>query len=256
MNQPTLSPWQRKFIMGTQRFIHWLSKHWLAVANFFVFLYVGLPFAAPLLMKAGWTVPARVIYTIYGNLCHQLAFRSWFLFGERPVYPLAEYTQMFGLENVGMTQIFSHAREFVGNETLGYKTAFCQRDIATYAALLLFGLLYVWLRRRELRPMPFLLFILLGIVPIGLDGGSQFISMFIPAFPERESIWQLRTLTGGLFGLSIGWLAYPYIQEGMEETHQTLAQRYGWDEYDVPSEPPQSKTREQVIQLLEDEDLI
>jgi hypothetical protein len=64
---------------------------------------------------------------------------------------------------------------------------------------------------------------------MALDGGSQFLSLIIPGFPIRESVWQLRVLTGGLFGFSIAWLAYPYIQEGMDETRETLAARYGWD---------------------------
>ena len=33
--------------------------------------------------------PSHVIYFIYGPFCHQFAFRSFFLFGEQPVYPRA-----------------------------------------------------------------------------------------------------------------------------------------------------------------------
>ncbi len=35
-------------------------------------------------------VPANVIYAIYKPLCHQFGFRSFFLFGEQPYYPLKE----------------------------------------------------------------------------------------------------------------------------------------------------------------------
>src|SRR4030066_288071 len=63
------------------------AKHWLAVFNLLVFTYVSLPFAAPVLMQAGATGPANLLYTLYSPFCHQLAFRSWFLFGERPAYP-------------------------------------------------------------------------------------------------------------------------------------------------------------------------
>ena len=38
-------------------------------------------------MQAGATGPARVIYGLYGGLCHQLGYRSWYLFGERAAYP-------------------------------------------------------------------------------------------------------------------------------------------------------------------------
>ncbi len=237
MSQSNLSPWQRSLVLNIQRFVYWLSKHWLALANLFVLVYVGLPFTAPVLMKAGWRGPARTVYAIYKPLCHELAFRSWFLFGEKAVYPRDEYVARFGLEEADWTELFVHAREFVGDEAMGYKVAFCQRDIAIYGALLMGGVAYTFLRRRGLRPMPFWLFVLVGVLPIGLDGGSQFVSLVVPWFPARESVWPLRLVTGALFGLSIAWLAYPYIQEGMDETREVLAARYGWDE-SAPAPPP------------------
>jgi uncharacterized membrane protein len=251
MSQATLSPWQRSFILNTQRFIYWLSKHWLALTNLFIFTYVGLPFAAPVLMKAGWTQPAQAIYTIYKPMCHQLTFRSWFLFGEQPVYPRDDYAARFGLENAEWQELFLHARDFVGNEQMGYKVAFCQRDIATFAAILLGGLVYSVLRHRKLPPMPLWAFVLLGIIPIGLDGGTQFISLVIPGFPARESVWQLRTLTGALFGLSTAWLSYPYIQQGMDDTREILGQRYGWDEYAGATPLPDADIHTQVVHIIE-----
>ena len=38
-------------------------------------------------MNAGLTGPGRAIYTIYSPMCHQMASRSFFLFGEQPAYP-------------------------------------------------------------------------------------------------------------------------------------------------------------------------
>ncbi len=256
MSETPLSPWQRSLVLRTQRTIFWLSKHWLALVNLFVFLYVSIPFAAPVFMKAGWTGPAQAIYTVYKPLCHQLAFRSWFLFGEEVVYPRTDYEERFGLGGSDWPELFANGREFVGNETIGYKVAFCQRDIAIYAALILGGLAYAFLRKRGLRAMPFWLFILGGVIPIGLDGGSQFVSLVIPGFPARESVWQLRVLTGGLFGFSIAWLAYPYIQEGMDDTREILAARYGWDGQEPSSQPTTQTTRDKVVQLLEDQDVI
>jgi uncharacterized membrane protein len=256
MSDPPLAPWQRGLILGVQRFVYWLAKHWLALANLFMFFYVGLPVAAPVLMKAGQTGPANAIYAVAKPLCHELSFRSWFLFGEKPVYPRAEYVERFDLDDDNWPDLFLHAREFVGDETMGYKIAFCQRDMATYGALLLGGLAFGVLRRRGLRPMSFWLFVLLGVVPIGLDGGTQFLSLIIPGLPTRESVWQLRTLTGAMFGFSIAWLAYPYIHEGMEETRQLLAARYGWNGHAAPSTTPAQTRREQVVQLLKEEDSI
>jgi uncharacterized membrane protein len=62
------------------------------------------------------------------------------------------------------------------------------------------------------------LWILLGLFPIGLDGGSQLLS-YLPFlhFPPRESTPLLRVLTGALFGIASAWFAYPYVQESMDE---------------------------------------
>ena len=61
----------------------WFSRHYLAIFNIMVFLYVGIPFLAPILMKVGADAPAAAIYRVYGFVCHQFAFRSWFLFGDQ-----------------------------------------------------------------------------------------------------------------------------------------------------------------------------
>src|SRR5574339_358747 len=118
-------------ISGSDRAMEWISRHYLALINFFILLYFGLPILAPVLMKAGATVPANVIYTIYKPLCHQFGFRSFFLFGEQAYYPLAEagipniktFEDVTGLEDLHNPIAYSRfqARQFTGNETVGYK---------------------------------------------------------------------------------------------------------------------------------------
>ena len=154
------------------------------------------------------------------------------------------------MQDAAWGDVFVHARDNIGDETLGYKVAFCQRDIAIYGAMLLGGLVYAFLRRRGLRAMPVWLFILGGVVPMALDGGTQFISLMIPGFPVRESVWQLRVITGALFGFSIAWLAYPYIQDGMDETRVILAARYGWNGYAQSTEIATS--RDEVVKMLKE----
>src|SRR6185436_7065806 len=51
-------------ITGADRVMNWFSNHYLAVLNFVMLLYFGLPILAPVLMNAGAEIPARVIYTI------------------------------------------------------------------------------------------------------------------------------------------------------------------------------------------------
>ncbi len=137
----------REMVIALDRRILWLARHWVLVFNLFIFTYVGLPFAAPMLMAAGATGPARVIYTVYSGLCHQLGYRSFFLFGEQLTYPRDIFKQYSGIdpnliESNGYPTGFWESRAFVGNAQMGYKVALCERDVAIYGVILLGGLLY------------------------------------------------------------------------------------------------------------------
>src|SRR5919109_1703070 len=122
-------------ISGGDRLMDWISRHYLAIVNLFILLYFGLPILAPVLMKAGVTLPANVLYTIYKPLCHQFGFRSFFLFGEQAYYPLQEagipgvktFEQVTGFQDLDNPASFSRlqARQFIGNEAVGYKMALC-----------------------------------------------------------------------------------------------------------------------------------
>jgi uncharacterized membrane protein len=204
----------------------WLSRHYLALFNLLVFIYVGLPFLAPVFMKVGATLPAEIIYRAYSFVCHQFAFRSWFIFGEQIVYPrleahlvgLLSYQQATGLNGFDLLA----ARAFIGNAQLGYKVALCERDVAIYGGILLYGILFAILRRR-VKPIHWVIWILIGIVPIGLDGFSQLISQPpLNLIPLRESTPFLRTLTGLLFGALTAWFGYPYVEESMQENRKFL----------------------------------
>jgi uncharacterized membrane protein len=219
----------RQQALRLNKIVLFFGRHWLAVFNLLVFIYVGLPFAAPVLMNAGARRPARVIYTVYSPLCHQLAFRSWFLFGEQAAYPrelagteYASYSQATGMDGSDLLA----ARNFLGNDQVGYKVALCERDVAIYGGILLAGLAFS-LVKGKLKPLPLGLWVLFGIAPIALDGFSQLLAGFpipgLAAIPARESTPFLRTLTGGLFGLMNVWMAYPYVEETMAETRALVA---------------------------------
>ena len=227
-------------ISRADRMMAWISRHYLAVINVFMLLYFGLPLLAPVMMKAGATLPANVIYTIYKPLCHQFGFRSFFLFGEQAYYPLREaeisgvktFEQVTGFQDLDNPAAFSRfqARQFTGNETVGYKLALCERDMAIYGAILLFGIVYAVTGRR-LKPLHWTLWVLIGMGPIGLDGFSQLFSQMnwpwlASIVPYRESTPFLRVLTGGLFGFMTAWFAYPYMEESMAETRQFFIKKF------------------------------
>lgn len=227
-------------ISGSDRVMYWISRHYLALLNLIMLFYFGLPVLAPVLMKVGATAPANVIYTVYKPLCHQFGFRSFFLFGEQAYYPLPE-AHMANIitfdQATGFTDLHNpagygrlEARQFTGNDVIGYKIAFCERDMAIYMAIFLFGIIYA-LSGRRIKPLHWMLFILIGLGPIGLDGFSQLFSQMewswlVHYLPYRESTPFLRVLTGALFGFATAWFAYPSIEESMAETRQFFIKKF------------------------------
>ncbi|PJF39972.1 MAG: DUF2085 domain-containing protein [Chloroflexi bacterium] len=233
-------PKDKRFAVRLNMLIMRGTQHWLRIVLILVSIYVALPFVAPVLMKAGVTGPAKIIYTAYSPFCHQFAFRSFFLFGEQTAYPrgntgtdlrsfeeyardLPEFADLnYADPNSFDRELIFSARGFIGNEQLGYKLTLCERDISIYTAILVGGLLYVRVRRR-LRPAPIWLYVILGLGPIGLDGFSQLLGY--PPFnfwPPRETLPIFRVVTGALFGLMNVWLAFPYLEEYMQDTHHSI----------------------------------
>jgi uncharacterized membrane protein len=251
-NQP-VTGWQRTLVIRLDRFIYAFSRHWLAAFNMFIAVYVALPIVAPIFMQAGMTGPGRAIYTLYSPMCHQMASRSFFLFGEQPAYPRAvaganlrpfeayidTLPEFAGVNPDNWVAFTFAARNFIGNEQLGYKMALCERDIGIYAFVLIGGLVYGLLRSRyHIKPLPFLVFVVLGMGPIAVDGFSQLFGYwFTPMdgsaatgimaflqriFPLRESTPLLRTFTGALFGFSLVWLTYPHVDASMKGTEHEV----------------------------------
>lgn len=175
-----------------------MRRHWLFAVNVAVAVFVGLPFLAPVLLTLGFNGSANAIYAAYQLVCHQWAFRSYFLFGAQPEYGRAVLSSL-----VGPDAMYG----FVGSPELGYKVAFCERDVAIYLSVLLAGIAYT--RLRERLPSLGLAGYALLILPMAVDGFTQL-------FGWRESTVELRTLTGALFGLASVWLIYPRIDAVFE----------------------------------------
>jgi uncharacterized membrane protein len=224
---------RRQTMTGADRFSYFFSKHYLLLLNIFLLLYAGLPFLAPVFMKAGYPALARPIYSLYGATCHKLAYRSWFLFGEQPAYPREAagieewltYGEVTGNNEYDLWE----ARDYDGELSaegyqIGYKVPFCQRDVAIWGAMLLFGVLFA-LTGRKIPPLPIVVWFIVGILPIGLDGGTQVISQtgLFSWLPYRESTPLLRSLTGAFFGFTTAWFGFPVIEETMADTRRILA---------------------------------
>jgi uncharacterized membrane protein len=214
------------------RFSLWFSKHYLQVVMGFLILVVGLAFLAPVLMEWGLPDAAQSIYNLYHPFCHQLAFRSLFLFGEQAFYT-RELANIEGLMTYGEAaglyeEDFATASAFLGSPEMGYKVALCQRDIAIQSSLLIFTLIFA-LARQKIKPIPIFIWFIFGLLPIALDGGTQLLSQlglqWLSWLTPRESApWQ-RLLTGVLFGLSSAWFIFPILRESLLETRFALEKK-------------------------------
>lgn len=236
----TLSAEESRKAMRTNRLVLRLSRNWLKLVLAFLLVYTGLSLTAPVLMDAGYESAAKVIYTLYGPMCHQFAFRSWFFFGDQIAYPRAasgsdlKSFEVYAAQDPHFEDIDLYewsgdlqiaARTFKGNEQMGYKTALCERDVAIYGMMFIAGVLFAGVRR-WLRPAPLWLYLILGLMPLGLDGFSQMFSY--PPFeywPVRETLPAFRVVTGALFGIMNVWLAFPYLERSMQETIGVMEER-------------------------------
>lgn len=215
-----------------ERFSRWLSKHWLLVLNIFFGIYVITPILAPVFMASGWELPGRIIYKIYSYLCHQLPQRSYFLFGPKISYSLAEIQSVWQpTNNVGIL------RQFVGNPQTGWKIAWSDRMVSMYSTLWLFGILWGLSRKKD-KHLP-LWGLLLFLLPMAIDGTAHTISDFkgigmgfrdsnawlavltgnrFPALFYAGDAWGsfnawMRLISGIFFGIGIVLFGYPYLNE-------------------------------------------
>ena len=209
----------------------WLSSHWLQIFLTIYGLWVFTPFLAPFFMVIGWTGAGKAIYFIYSFFCHQLPERSFFLFGEKIMYTLPEIQSAW--QDTINPMIL---RQFIGNESMGWKIAWSDRMISFYTSVWLFAVAW-WPFRKKIKPLSLLGFALF-LLPLALDGGTHMISDFAGigqgfrdtnqwlatltnnALPSSFLIgdalgsfnsWA-RIITGLLAGLGIVWLAFPNIE--------------------------------------------
>lgn len=232
-----------------------LTQHWLILFLVVYGVFNLLPFLAPVFMHWGWTAAAKGVYVGYSFLCHQMAQRSFFFFGQKVMYPANELPlQLTG--NTGRDMLL--LREFRGNEITGWKVAWSDRMVYLYGSAWLAGAAYLILSRFwRIKPISWWLFGLL-ILPMILDGSTHMISdsasglfagfryhnewlavLTAHAFPTRFYVgdalgsfnsW-MRLFSGILFGCGTVGFAFPYVDRFNQESAHTLTEKLKrWDE--------------------------
>jgi uncharacterized membrane protein len=241
----TPSDREKSLAVTANRIVFGFSRHWLLIFSLFWGLFVGLPWLAPVLMKIGWTDASNAIYMIYSTQCHQLPQRSYFLFGEKSMYSLAEVQATW--QNTSNAHIL---RQFIGNQQMGWKVAWSDRMVSLYTSIFIGGLLY-GLMRKHLKPLPIWAYALLTL-PLLIDGSTHMASdlagigngfrdsnvwlaaltgNFFPVwFYAGDDLgsfnsW-MRLITGVLFGVGSVWLLYPYIDQSFAETTHKIETKF------------------------------
>lgn len=198
--------------------LNWIKRKYLSIAIIFLTLYLLLAFLAPILMHTGNPLIAKVIYRGYSNLCHQYAYRSFFLFGSQAHYPLESHEgqlSVFDVFNIPRENP-EISRKIIGNAETGYKVAICQRDVALYGALLAFAIIFFF-GRNQIKKIPAYIWILFAVIPIGIDGMWQLAGSLGFLSLSYESTPMVRTITGVLFGFFSGWLLFPSIEQSIQK---------------------------------------
>lgn len=213
-----------------QSLFEWIGSHWFETFLIVYGLWVLAPFLAPFFMHFGWTGAGKVVYFIYSFFCHQLPERSFFLFGGKSMYSLAEIQSVW--QNTANPLVL---RQFTGNEAMGWKIAWSDRMISFYTSVWLFALV-AYPMRRSIKTLPWWGFLLL-LLPIAVDGVTHAISdlagigigfrdtnmwlaaltndQFSAAFYVGDALGSFNSLarfiSGVLAGLGIVWFVFPYI---------------------------------------------
>jgi uncharacterized membrane protein len=228
------------------RVVYWLSRHWLLAFITFWGAFNLLPWLAPVFVEAGWEAGGRAIYTVYTFLCHQLPQRSFFLFGQQPMYELSEIQAVW--QNTDNPLVL---RQFIGNPEMGWKVAWSDRMVSLYTGILLWAIvLGPW--RRRLPRLPLWGFLLLAL-PMVIDGGTHALSDMLggigggfrydnawlaslagnalaPGFYAGDGLgtfnsW-MRLITGLLFSLGSVWYVLPALDKGFGNTERAVEEKF------------------------------
>lgn len=127
---------------------------------------------------------------------------------------LVPFLSYFGLDSIAKpmfytlhyvcAQIPSHSF-FI----LGHQLGMCARNLSIYAAMFVGSLVFT-LSKKRFPGIPWWLWVLCCL-PMAWDGFTQM-------FGLRESTWELRVLTGVLFGLASVWFILPMMHKTLIET--------------------------------------
>ncbi|MGB9635029.1 MAG: DUF2085 domain-containing protein [Candidatus Micrarchaeia archaeon] len=186
---------------------------YLLFSTFLVVLVVGAPVAALL----GHDNIASALYNAAKPLCHQWIYRSQCILDNGKYWVFDDCIPQSTQSNVivetkysssfrGFDGYFRYSRDQIGINRAehvirdgmeGYKIAVCSRDFFMYLGLLIAAPAYLLLRKR-ITTLPSMIYLLIALVPMGIDGTGQLLGFW-------ESTNLVRSATGLIVGIVMGY---------------------------------------------------
>jgi uncharacterized membrane protein len=172
----------------------------------FFFLLVGAIILTPILAFSG---DMSASYAAFSVTCHQKISRSLCIFSDGNGYWIGDclpQTGQFVADPADRSEI-----RVQGGAITGYKMPVCSRDIGLYAAMLLAGAAYPFVRRLDDTEVMPAIYLIVALIPLGIDGGVQLVSELGILPFVYESTNAMRVLTGGIAGLAAAFYAIPIL---------------------------------------------
>jgi len=132
--------------------------------------------------------------------CHQLAARSYCVY---PDGSIADCPHLYTKDSILETE-----------EGPAYKFPVCARDLPLYLAAFLGGIAVYFTKWRDSKVVPNPIYFIIALIPIALDGGTQFIGL-------RESTNLMRAITGGIAGFAFSFYIIPLLNMFFSKREET-----------------------------------
>ncbi|MEM3364617.1 MAG: DUF2085 domain-containing protein [Candidatus Micrarchaeia archaeon] len=195
----------------------------------FSLLLLAFTLGGPIAAHLGYSDVARGLYIAGEPLCHQWIYRSFCIFNASGTWSVGEciphdyngtaivrtvFTPAShawdGVFSYSVSQIGRNRAEMVQRDgMIGYKFVVCSRDTALYIGMVFAGLAFLYIRRL-IPETPSLLFLFVGLIPMGLDGTAQLLGMW-------ESTNLIRGLTGFIAGAFIGFYLVSLLSDILQK---------------------------------------
>ncbi len=194
------------------------TKYATEIVLFFLFLYAFLPFLSPILLSNDIeSSVGRGIQRVYSFFCHQRVDRSLFLFGGEDSQYFYTFEELKDVGYISERLDFAPGYPFWGNEDLGFKVAYCIRDVAIYSSFVFWGFVLVMFMNAKGKLIKFSWAVIIILaLPMALDGtfqtlASAFDISWAPDYYMESNLKRL--ITGILFGMALAMAIFPHLKE-------------------------------------------